>query len=65
MKEILIEDRVEVTSAAHFLEEAEDNLIYVYYADFDRSGPSSEIPVVYQAFSDVFNEKAEDTLPPH
>ena len=65
MKKVLIENQVEVITAAHFLEEAEDNLIYIYYTDFNKSGPSSEILVVYQTFSDVFNEKAENTLPPH
>ena len=65
IKKILIKNQVEMISAAHFLEEAEDNLIYVYYTDFDRSEPSSEISVVYQTFSDVFKEKAENILPSH
>ena len=65
MKEMLIEDQVKVASAVHFLEEAEDNSIYIYYADFDQPGPVPEIPAVYQAFSDVFDEKAEDILSPH
>ena len=65
MKEMLIENQVEVASAVHFLEEAENNSIYIYYADFDQSGPVSEISAVYQAFSDVFDEKAEEILSPH
>ena len=56
---------MKVTPAAHFLEEAEDSPIYAYYADLDKPGPTPELPAVYQEFADVFNEKAEDFLPPH
>ena len=65
MKKVLIKDQIKMISAAHFLEETEDNSVYVYYTDFNKSEPSSAISVVYQAFSDVFNEKAEDILPSH
>ena len=56
---------MKVSSAAHFLEEAEDSLIYAYYTDIDKSGKALKISAVYQEFSDVFNEKAEDLLLPH
>ena len=61
----MIEDEVKVASAAHFLEEAEDSLIYAYYTDLNKSGLTPELPAVYQEFADVFDEKTEDFLPPH
>ena len=46
-KEVMIENEVKVASAAHFLEKAEDSLIYMYYTDLDKSGLMSELPAVY------------------
>ena len=65
IKKVIIEDQVEVTSAAVFLKEAKGSLIYIYYTDLKESGVSPEIFTVYQDFSDVFNEKAENILPLH
>ena len=62
---MIIEDQVEVTSASVFLKEAEGSLIYIYYTDLKESGAGPEISTVYQDFSDVFNEKVKDILPPH
>ena len=64
-KEVVIEDQIEVATAAHFLKEAEDNLIYAYYADFNEARPNSSLPSTYQKFADVFDEKAEEVLSPH
>ena len=65
IKKIVIEDQIEVITAAHFLKKAEDNLIYVYYADFDEARPNLSLPSTYQKFADVFDEKAEEVLSPH
>ena len=42
-----------------------DNSICVYYADFDELKTTSLLLTMYAEFTDVFNEKAEDVLPPH
>ena len=64
-KKVIIEDQIEVTSAVLFLKEVKENLIYVYNADLNEPGVRLKISTVYQEFSDVFNEKAENILPPH
>ena len=65
IKEMILPDWIEVASAAHFLKEAEDNPICVYYADFDELKTTSLLLTMYTEFTDVFNEKAEDVLPSH
>ena len=60
-----IEDHIEVTSAAHFLEKAADNSICVYYTDLNELKIISSLFFIHESFIDVFNEKAEETLPPH
>ena len=62
---MIIENQIEVTSAALFLKEAEENLIYIYNTDLNKSGVRLKIFTVYWEFSDVFNEKAENILPFH
>ena len=42
-----------------------DNSICVYYADFNELKTTSLLLTMYAEFTDVFNEKAEDVLPPH
>ena len=63
-KTVIIEDRIEVAMTAHFLKEAEDNLIYAYYIYFNESQIISLLFLIYKEFADVFNEKAEEMLPP-
>ena len=60
-----MKDQIEVATAAHFLEEAADNSIYVYYINFDESEVTSSLFFIYQKFSDVFNERTEEVLPSH
>ena len=62
---MILSDQIEVASAAHFLKEAEDNPICVYYADFNELKTTSLLSSMYAEFTDVFDEKAEDVLPPH
>ena len=50
-----------------FLEEArhlEDNL-RVYVCEEDSEIPAVSLPPAYAAYTDVFNEEADTTLPPH
>ena len=61
-KTVKITESIEAATAEHFYEEAQGNAIYACYTGEDLG---RAIPASYADFADVFNEAADEILPPH